>query len=336
MVFQSLFAPGAYILVSRWAPRTESTTLLGIANMGAPLGTAIALPVCGLLAKGPFGWPSIYYFGTVVSLTWTAVFFIFGSQSPSESRFMSEAEKDYIIVNQNKTVAEKAPPVPWGKLFTSRAVIILFITEVCNGFGASVIQTEIPSYVHDVLDLPIQLNGIVSAMPWVCICTLLAPSSWLADFFVRRGILSKTVSKKVYTVIGLGMNGALLILCGIVGDNLTLAIVLICMATACATFTISGFHSTHLDIAPNFAGVLAALTSLGGHISGVIAPLTVGVIVKNNTVGEWTWVFIETGSVLIVGCIIYVLFGSTDLQSWNNLEEEEDENDKRNEIRIEA
>uniref|UniRef100_A0A0A9XR83 Putative inorganic phosphate cotransporter n=1 Tax=Lygus hesperus TaxID=30085 RepID=A0A0A9XR83_LYGHE len=81
----SLFAPGMYILVSRWAPRIESTTLLGLANLGAPLGTAIALPVCGLLAKGPFGWPSIFYFGTLVSLLWTTIFFIFGSQSPSET-----------------------------------------------------------------------------------------------------------------------------------------------------------------------------------------------------------------------------------------------------------
>ena len=96
-------------------------------------------------------------------------------------------------------------------------------------------------------------------------------------------MLNDKMAFSMFYLIGQGMNGILLIVCGLIGNkNMTAAIIVMCIATACATFTLSGFHTTHLDIAPNFAGVLAALTSFGNHMSGVIAPLTVGLIVKNN------------------------------------------------------
>lgn len=44
----------------------------------------------------------------------------------------------------------------------------------------------------------------------------------------------------------------------------------------------SGFLSNHIDIAPNYAGTLVALTNTVATLPGIIVPLFVGYITKGN------------------------------------------------------
>lgn len=44
----------------------------------------------------------------------------------------------------------------------------------------------------------------------------------------------------------------------------------------------SGFLSNHIDIAPNYAGTLVAITNTAATLPGIIVPLFVGFITKGN------------------------------------------------------
>lgn len=44
----------------------------------------------------------------------------------------------------------------------------------------------------------------------------------------------------------------------------------------------SGFLSNHIDIAPNYAGTLVALTNTVATLPGIIVPIFVGFITKGN------------------------------------------------------
>lgn len=44
----------------------------------------------------------------------------------------------------------------------------------------------------------------------------------------------------------------------------------------------SGFLSNHIDIAPNFAGTLVALTNTAATLPGIIVPLFVGFVTHGN------------------------------------------------------
>lgn len=44
----------------------------------------------------------------------------------------------------------------------------------------------------------------------------------------------------------------------------------------------SGFLSNHIDIAPNFAGTLMAITNTAATIPGIIVPIFVGRITHGN------------------------------------------------------
>lgn len=44
----------------------------------------------------------------------------------------------------------------------------------------------------------------------------------------------------------------------------------------------SGFLSNHIDIAPNFAGTLVALTNTAATLPGIVVPLFVGFVTHGN------------------------------------------------------
>jgi ACS family sodium-dependent inorganic phosphate cotransporter-like MFS transporter 5 len=61
----------------------------------------IALPLGGYLCVNGFGggWPSIFYIFGIAGVVWFVVWMILAGASPSEHRFISEKEKDYILKN---------------------------------------------------------------------------------------------------------------------------------------------------------------------------------------------------------------------------------------------
>lgn len=44
----------------------------------------------------------------------------------------------------------------------------------------------------------------------------------------------------------------------------------------------SGFVSNHIDIAPNFAGTLMAMTNIIATLTGIIVPLFVGALLQDD------------------------------------------------------
>ena len=72
--------------------------------------------------------------------------------------------------------------------------------------------------------------------------------------------------------------GAFLVICGYYGNNLVIAIVLMSLALGGSGLGIAGFNSNHLDIAPNYAGILMGITNTAATVPGIIAPLVAKLI----------------------------------------------------------
>lgn len=54
----------------------------------------------------------------------------------------------------------------------------------------------------------------------------------------------------------------------------------------------SGFLSNHIDIAPNFAGTLVALTNTAATLPGIVVPLFVGFVTHGNVRNPTKFLFI--------------------------------------------
>lgn len=77
--------------------------------------------------------------------------------------------------------------------------------------------------------------------------------------------------------------GALgLVVLGYMGENANAAICLYTFVVAIGCCTNVGFNINHLDLAPNYAGILMGFTNAVAAVGGVLAPTVCGFIVHNQ------------------------------------------------------
>ncbi|KAK9504529.1 hypothetical protein O3M35_010845 [Rhynocoris fuscipes] len=322
---QGFVVPLSYNLASKWAPLSERNRFVGLAMNGGTLGATLALPLCGLLAQSSGGWPSVFYFSACLGLCWTLLWAWLGADSPATHTTISLKEREYIESSLSHTTSTKVYKTPWKAILTSVPFWALIAAHLGNGWGFSILITETPSFINSVLNFDIGANGFLSALPFLCMWLFAFPVCWLADYLQKNNIVSNNFVRKFWTTISQGGSAIALITLGYIGYDAVAAMVTLTIAVTVSAFLFSGFNINHLDLSPNFVGVLMGIANGLENVSTIIAPLTVGLFVQNpDSLEEWRSVFMLTACVALTGNAIFVIFGSTNVQPWNIPDYEDD------------
>ncbi|CAG9786489.1 unnamed protein product [Diatraea saccharalis] len=78
----------------------------------------------------------------------------------------------------------------------------------------------------------------------------------------------------------------------------------------------------HIDLAPNFSAILMGITNFLANIVSIIAPLVCGFIVTDETDPvEWRKVFFVASGVYFFSNLFFIIFSSSEKQSWNEPKE---------------
>lgn len=64
--------------------------------VGGCIGNVIAMPVAGVIAASPVGWPLTFYVYGSLGLCWCILWFFLGSSCPSSSKWITEEERKWI------------------------------------------------------------------------------------------------------------------------------------------------------------------------------------------------------------------------------------------------
>ncbi|XP_014246507.1 putative inorganic phosphate cotransporter isoform X2 [Cimex lectularius] len=317
---QGFLYPCVNTHMSKWAVPTERGKLFAFAFGGSQFGTIVMLGIGGYLAVGSGGWPSIYYYSGAAAVIWGILCLLFVADSPRQHNWISEEERDYIektFGSDSPKTKERTSP-PWGDIITSRPLWALLVVHMAQNWGFWTLLTMIPSYIKGVLNFNIQENGMLSSLPYIAmwLCTLIF--SALADMVNRRKWLSLNFSRKMWNSIAHYGGACALMLLFFKQTNSTEAIILLTIAVALNAGTYLGYLCNHLDLSPNFAGVLMGITNGLANIASILGPTVAGYIVTDETNNkEWQTVFVTSAIIFFCGNSIFVLFGSTETQPWN-------------------
>jgi len=160
----------------------------------------------------------------------------------------------------------------------------LVAAQIGHDWGFYIMVTDLPKYMADVLQFSIKANGLYSSLPYVMMWIVSVGSGFVADWMIRRGVLSTTNTRKVMT--GLAAFGPAIFMVGAsyAGCDRVLVVVLfiICMGLMGAYY--AGMKLSPLDMSPNYAGTLMAITNGIGAITGVVTPYLVGVMTPNVSI----------------------------------------------------
>ncbi|CAG9865517.1 unnamed protein product [Phyllotreta striolata] len=315
--------PSVHYMLSKWAPKSERAQWGSFVYAGQVLGNCLAMPVTGLLCASKFGWPSAFYFYGSISLVWTALWTIVGSNTPASDGRISAEEKAWLEVLMVDKEQIERPPTPWKSIFTSAPFLAVVVTHCGQNWGFWTLLSEIPSFMKSVMHYKIASNSLLSALPYFVMWIMNLVLSPIADYIIYKGYVPLITSRKIFNSIGFFIPAlALISITFIQSDNRALIETILVITVAFNAGHYSGFNINHIDLSPTFAGTLMGITNSISAVFTIMAPLAVDGVKHISGYTEvdkelWNIIFgISAGFYLMSGCV-FIAFGSGDVQSWN-------------------
>ncbi|KAL6258331.1 hypothetical protein P5V15_010417 [Pogonomyrmex californicus] len=317
---QGALLPCLHTLLSRWSAPEERGRFSTFVYSGGWIGNVVCLLSTGFLAASSIGWPSCFYIWGGLGVLCGICFFLFGKESPSEHPSIPFDEKEYLEISLGVTEVNEKPSTPWKSILSSLPVWILLLVQCAQAWGFWMLLTEIPSYMTSIMRFDIKKNGLMTALPYLTAWIVGFPISHISDLCIRRNIVTTETSRKVCNTIGHWIPAIALIGLGYVRqDQPELAVGILIIAVSSNIAAYCGHNVNHMDLSPNFAGQLMGFTNTIASACGILAPLIAGVIITDSTnILHWRRVFFLSAGIYTVGNLIFILFGTSQVQKWND------------------
>ncbi|XP_030565533.1 sialin [Drosophila novamexicana] len=310
--------PAMHVMIASWAPPTERMVMSTIIYVGTSAGTALSILLAGVLSAS-WGWESVFYVMGALSCIWMVLWVFLVQDNPNKQRFISAEERHMITSSLGtETKVEHHPKVPWGKVFTSVPFWAILIAHTCNNFGWYMFLIEIPFYMKQVLKFNVASNAALSALPYFPMIIFSILLGKVLDTLQAKGKVSTTCARKTATSICTIIPGICLLILCYIGCRHYEAVSIMSVGIVAMGAMFSGFLSNHIDIAPNFAGTLVALTNTAATLPGIVVPLFVGFVTHGNqNISAWRIIFGVTIVLFALEFLVFAIFGSGAEQSWN-------------------
>lgn len=314
-LFEGVTYPCIHAVWSRWAPSEERARLATFAFSGSYAGTVVSMPVCSLLAHYT-GWPGIFYVFGIMGLVWTTVWWIVVKESPEKDPHITPAELKYIQDSRGTQAVEGGKiRHPWRAMLTSGPVWAIVMAHFSENWGFYTLLTFLPTFMKDVFHFETSQTGWLSAVPYLAMAIVLQVAGHMADWFLRRGVMSRTNIRKLFNC-GAFLSQTIFMVAAAYSSSVVGCVVFLTIAVGLGGFAWSGFSVNHLDIAPPHASVLMGLSNTIATLPGIISPPLAGSIVVDKTAEQWRIVFFISSGIYLIGAIIYFIFCSAEKQSW--------------------
>jgi ACS family hexuronate transporter-like MFS transporter len=300
--------------VTHWLSPHERATALGNALLAVPLALAVGGPFVTQLL-GWLDWRLTFAALFVLSAGWVPLWYFLFRDSPTESRFVNEAEiaeirtRHRAVPDPPHAVLKSWPdPGVLAALFTNRTLLANYWAFFVFGYFLFFFMTWLPSYLEKRYGLNLQAVGLFTVLPWLSAAFLL----WLLGRWSDQ-LLRTTGQLRVarsYLIAGSQFIAALAVIPVALTDNLTIAIAGITVAVAASMGANAAYYAVNVDIIPQRAATALGIMDFAFAIAGFLAPYMTGRIL--NLRGSFTDAFLLMAVLALSSVIIVLLFHHPD------------------------
>ncbi|CAH1107273.1 unnamed protein product [Psylliodes chrysocephalus] len=310
--------PCTHALLAKWIPPNERSRMGAFVYAGAQFGTVISMPLSGLLSECRYGWPSIFYVFGSVGTVWCVFFLLIVREDPESDLKIKVEERLYIQKELGSKVGLPIPPIPWSSIAKSLPFYAILLAHMGHNYGYETLMTELPTYMKQVHHFSIKDNGVLSALPYLAMWIFSIFISHVADFLLTKPYFTHTIVRKLINGIGQYGPAVALVAVSYTGCDKWLTVAILSVGVGLNGGIYSGFKVNHLDISPQYAGILMSFTNCMANLAGLLAPIYAGhVVVGTPSISKWRTVFITAASVYAGCCTFYVFFASGERQPWD-------------------
>ena len=294
--------PSIYSLYSRWVHPDRRASAVGLMNSGIAGGSVIAL-ICTPWLISIWSWQGAFYLYGVLGVLW------FASWSPlARSKPLVPPEWESVDVPaglaESNAAAGQGPAYPrltLAGMLRSRAVWAIAVAHICINWSLYLVLSWFPTFVNRELGADLQLAGLLALAPTVVSLVMAPTAGRLFDRLIGRGFDRLKVRRAMQTLAFVGIATAMMAIT--LTDSLMISVSVITVSNALTAFSIGGFATNHLDIAPNQSGVLMGVTNTLAAVSSSASVFVSGWI--QDATGGWDTVFQTAAVVSLVGAVLY-------------------------------
>jgi MFS family permease len=250
--------------VYKWFPDEKRTLPTAILSQGSAFGVILAVPALNWVIVN-YSWHHAFGVLGIVGLFWVVAWAALGKEGP--------------LVSTAAQIADE-PRIPYFQLLTSRT----FIGCVLATFGAywalSLGLTWFTPFIVQGLGFSQKDAGWISVLPWVFGATIVLLSGWISQVMLTKGYTTRG-ARGVLGAAPLVLGGCILaVLPHVSGTGMQIALLVVG----------SGLCGSIYVMCPPMIGEFTPVSQRGAVIAiygalytlaGIIAPLTMGAVIKH-------------------------------------------------------
>lgn len=314
--------PACHTLVAKWAPPHERARFVW-SLLGGTFGTILTYPMVAGIADY-INWESAWYIPSLLMYVWIIFWALLAFDSPADHPGITDEEREYILNAQAGIVRMQKPTMkqtPLKAMLTSIPFISLVICHFGNLFLLFFYQNSLMLYMTKALGFQLTKGGFAAGAPWAARMIFGFFFCWVGDTIKEKQLMSITRLRKFATIFSHLLPGLFLILVGYAGCSFVLANIFLFLALGFNGAASVANLSNNQDLSPNFAGFLYGIMNTVGSTAGMIIPLMVEEIAgkHGNPIHRWQILFWIGSGVCILSMIVFLIGGSGEIQSWNEI-----------------
>jgi ACS family sodium-dependent inorganic phosphate cotransporter len=311
-VAESVTWPSIYALYSQWIHPDRRASAVGLMNSGIAGGSVIAL-ICTPWLISVWSWQGAFYLYGLLGVVWF-IFWLYGAQSrpsPLPAWQSTVALAPQLTPEAPPVVAADEqiyPQLTIRRMLHSRAVWAIAIAHISINWSLYLILSWFPTFVNREMGVDLQTAGLLALAPTVISLVMAPAAGRLFDRLVSQGYNRRTIRRVMQSVAFAGITLAMLTVT--LTDSLMISVAVITLSNALGAFSIGGFATNHLDVAPNQAGLLMGVTNTLAAVSSGASVFVSGWI--QDVSGGWDAVFYLAALVSVAGAFAYSLLADVD------------------------
>ncbi|CDO09796.1 MFS transporter [Mycolicibacterium cosmeticum] len=308
-IAESPFFTSGLKVAERWYAKDERSIPLAVVNTGSQIANAIAPPLLTFLIIA-FGWRGMFVVLGVTGVAVVALWWL-AYRNPTPEEEASIKQNSVLSAEEQEATdaageTQESTMRTWAALLGKPNTWFMVIGAFGIFYTVWVYLTWLPGYLEKSRGFSLKEVGWVAALPYLCGIAGVLAGGFASRALVVRG-LPVLRARKLPIVVGAVLAAAAVLPVAYV-QSTVLSILLLCVGYFFAQVPIGVIWTLASDIAPDHqVSSLGAIQNFGGFLGAACAPVVTGIIL-DRTGGNYHYVFVIGGVLLLVGAVSYGLF----------------------------
>lgn len=299
--------PNIAKMFSVWLPQREHGVAQGITWLAARWGGAFT-PLLVVWVLGFVSWRNTFVIFASLGVIWAVAFYLWYRDNPKDHPGVNAAELA-LLEESRKNLDTKHANIPWGRLVTTRSVLLLWVYYFCITYVWYFYITWLPKYMEQELKMNMQdsWSSILNGLPLF----LGGIGCFIGGFVARRmaaksGNLSR--ARRQLGVFGmLGASGMIVLATTL--NSPTYIMVALGLSGFCNDLSMPGAWGACMEVGGKLAGSVSGSMNMIGNFGGALGIVAIPWLMK-VTDKNWDQVMYVAAAVYGIAAVCWAFIDS--------------------------